>query len=333
MIKPEFWEDEKVGQLSPMARLLFIAALNFADDEGFIRWNEDYISASVFPYDKLSDNKTKRLMKELENLQILEVFETKFHFFIAKILNFKRHQKISKPQASKFLQEYESHILKNQSKVENVSGKGSGNNSWNEFSQKEVKGSKEKEKKEKLKEEKGSENGKGTEKGKTDFSFVERPETTNDNGLNGKEEQTGRGENDITGNGIGTGTTMSEERKSQETTSQGTEEGENAFVKASESPPKETTSQANSWGSGIISSTSANTFKERVEYAKSLGVEEVVARRLCNFAQSRKIALCEMHYKGFVGKSGKEVEEAFNLLSLIAKRSRSSNGLKRINSG
>jgi hypothetical protein len=310
MIKPEFWEDEKVGQLSPMARLLFIAALNFADDEGFIRWNEDYISASVFPYDKLSTTKTKRLMKELENLQIVEVFETKFHFFIAKIVNFKKHQKISKPQASKFLQEYESQILKNQSKVEKFSGKGSGNNSWNEFSQKEVKGSKEKEKKEKLKEGKGSVKGKGTENSKTAFSFVERNERANDNGLNGKEEETGRGENDRTGNGRGIGITMPEETKSQATTS----------------PP-----------SDIISSTSAETFKERVEYAKSLGIEESIARRLCNIAQSKKIALCEMHYKGFVGKSGKEAEEAFKLLSFVAKRDKETkfqnpNGLKRINS-
>jgi hypothetical protein len=259
-------------------------------------------------------------MKELENLQIVEVFETKFHFFIAKIVNFKKHQKIIKPQASKFLQEYECHILKNQSKIENVSGKGSGNNSWNEFSQKEVKGSKEKEKKEKLKEEKGSMKGKGTEKGETDISVVERNEMANDNGLNGKEEETGRGENDRTGNGRGTGITMPEERRSQATIS----------------PP-----------SDIISSTSVNTFKERVEYAKRMGIEESIARRLCNIAQSKKIALCEMHYKGFAGKSGKEVEEAFKLLNFLAKRAKEANlqnpkcqghecqrhnGLKRIDS-
>jgi hypothetical protein len=303
MIKPEFWEDEKVGQLSPMARLLFIAALNFADDEGFIRWNEDYISASVFPYDKLSDNKTKRLMKELENLKIVEVFETKFHFFIAKIVNFKRHQKISKPQASKFLQEYESHILKNQSKVENFSGKGSGNNSWNEFSQKEVKGSKEKEKKEKLKEEKGSMKGKETEpketeNSKTDISFVGRQGTAN--------EGTEKGRNTASNTGI----TMPEGTKSQATIS---------------TP------------SDIISSTSVNTFKARVDYAKRMGVEESVARRLCNFAQSSKFSLSVAHYKGFAGKSGKEAEEAFELLNFLAKGNRNPkcqghDGLKRINS-
>jgi hypothetical protein len=332
MIKPEFWEDEKVGQLSPMARLLFIAALNFADDEGFIRWNEDYISASVFPYDKLSDNKTKRLMKELENLQIVEVFETKFHFFIAKILNFKKHQKISKPQASKFLQEYESHILKNQSKVENLSGNGSGNNSWNEFSQKEVKGSKEKEKKEKLKEGKGSMKGKGTENDETDFSFGERPETMNDQTAGALGESPAKlnrkSPNDQTARDFWEG-------ERNETANENGLNGKEEQTGSAESPP-ETKSPESSPALArpeVISSTSAETFKDRVEYAKSLGVEDRVARRLCNIAQSKKIALCEMHYKGFVGKSEKEAEEAFNLLKFLAKSDKNPSGLKRINSG
>ena len=241
MIKPEFWEDEKVGQLSPMARLLFIAALNFADDEGFIRWNEDYISASVFPYDKLSNNKTKRLMKELENLEILEVFETKFHFFVAKILNFKKHQKISKPQPSKFLQEYESHILKNQSKVENISGNGSESNSWNEFSPKEVKGKEEKRKevKERERECKGEEE---TENDKTDISFVERQGTANDQMANGFPLRENQKANDKA-TGIST--------------------------------PLQATSPPVLASPEIISDTSVNTFKARVEYAKSLGIEEV----------------------------------------------------------
>ncbi len=133
MIKPEFWEDEKVGMLSPMARLLFIAILNFADDEGFVRWNCAYLSTSAFPYDKLSENKIKKMMKELEKLQIVEVFETNFHFFIGKIKNFKKHQKIKNPGESKFLQEYESHLLKNQSKVKQSSGNDFGNDFGNHY--------------------------------------------------------------------------------------------------------------------------------------------------------------------------------------------------------
>ena len=136
MIKPEFWEDEKIGQLSSHARLLFLACLNFADDEGFIRWNEAYLIASAFPYDKLSERKIKNFMKELENLKLVQVFETKNRFFVAKITNFKKHQKIDKPKPSSFAQDFNDYLkkqgLKNQSEIENNSPNGSGNGSPND---------------------------------------------------------------------------------------------------------------------------------------------------------------------------------------------------------
>lgn len=159
MIKPEFWEDEKVGELSFGARLLFIGSLNYADDEGFLRWNTEYLQSSIFIYDKLSKNKIKSFMKELENLKIVEVFETKNHFFVAKIKNFTKHQKISHPQPSKFSidleQKTESEVLKNQCESEENSVNDSVNDSVNysvndstpkEVNIKEVKRKKEKEK-------------------------------------------------------------------------------------------------------------------------------------------------------------------------------------------
>ena len=50
MIKPEFWEDEKVAKLSFEARLLFLGLLNFADDKGYIRNKPIIIKAKIFPY-------------------------------------------------------------------------------------------------------------------------------------------------------------------------------------------------------------------------------------------------------------------------------------------
>ena len=190
MIKPEFWEDEKVGEMSFGARLLFIGSLNYADDEGYIRWNPEYINSSIFIYDKLSKNKIKSFMKELENLKIVEVFETKSQFFVAKIKNFKKHQKISHPQATKFDIDFEtkneSEVLKNQQEIKNNSGNnfrnGSGNDSGNDSALKEVK--------EKLKEVKGKEDkekGKESVKGKPNgespeppFSNFPKTETAND---------------------------------------------------------------------------------------------------------------------------------------------------------
>ena len=177
MIKPEFWEDEKVGEMSFGARLLFIGSLNYADDEGYIRWNPEYINSSIFIYDNLSKNKIKSFMKELENLKIVEVFETKNKFFIAKIKNFKKHQKISHPQPTKFDVDFEteaeSEVLKNQYEIENNSGNNSVNNSVNNS----MNNSALKEVKEKLKENKEKEKEK--EKGKKPSGETPQPPFSN----------------------------------------------------------------------------------------------------------------------------------------------------------
>ena len=180
MIKPEFWEDEKVGEMSFGARLLFIGSLNYADDEGYIRWNPEYINSSIFIYDNLSKNKIKTFMKELENLKIIEVFETKNHFFVAKIKNFKKHQKISHPQATKFDIDFEtkneSEVLKNQCEIE----KNSVNDSVNDSALKEVK--------EKLKENKEKEKEKEVKEKTANDSFSLSQKTKTAETTKGKQQ-------------------------------------------------------------------------------------------------------------------------------------------------
>jgi hypothetical protein len=148
---------------------------------------------------------------------------------------------------------------------------------------------------------------------KTDFSFGERPETTNDTA------------NDQMANGFPL-------RENQKANDKAT--GISTPLQATSPPAENSLALARP---EVISSTCVETFKARVEYAKSLGIEEGVAVRICNFAQSYKIPLSETHYRGFVGKGKKEIEEAFNLLKFLAKRGKSSkcqghNGLKHINS-
>ncbi|MDP2954679.1 MAG: hypothetical protein Q8O76_15355, partial [Chloroflexota bacterium] len=50
-IKPEFWTDEKVGQLSLLGRLLFIGLWNLADDAGVLEDSCLQLKAQLFPYD------------------------------------------------------------------------------------------------------------------------------------------------------------------------------------------------------------------------------------------------------------------------------------------
>ncbi|HEY2644063.1 MAG TPA: hypothetical protein VGI56_09965 [Galbitalea sp.] len=48
-IRPEFWVDDKIVDLSLLAKLLFIGLWNFADDDGYIEDSERRIKRMVFP--------------------------------------------------------------------------------------------------------------------------------------------------------------------------------------------------------------------------------------------------------------------------------------------
>lgn len=102
-VKPEFWEDEKVGMLSRPARLLFLATFNLADDEGLLRWTPAFVKASVFMYDNDLDTKQiAGLMKELSECGLLFPYlGGASHQALAMIVNFRKHQRINRPQPGK----------------------------------------------------------------------------------------------------------------------------------------------------------------------------------------------------------------------------------------
>ncbi|SWD82810.1 primosomal protein I [Klebsiella pneumoniae] len=58
-IKPEFWTDEDMAEVSEPACLLAIGLLNYADDEGYFNANPKLIKAAVFPIREPSVRKRK----------------------------------------------------------------------------------------------------------------------------------------------------------------------------------------------------------------------------------------------------------------------------------
>lgn len=63
-IKPEFWEDAKVGRWSESARLLFLGGLNFADDYGVLRSDPAFLRSRIFPYDDHSLAEVSAMLDE-----------------------------------------------------------------------------------------------------------------------------------------------------------------------------------------------------------------------------------------------------------------------------
>lgn len=97
-VKPEFWTDEKVVELSFQARLLFIGLWNFADDEGRMVYSPKRIKMQVFPADSVD---VSELVGEIQRNGMVQVYVVDGVEYL-QINNFAKHQKIDKRSASKF---------------------------------------------------------------------------------------------------------------------------------------------------------------------------------------------------------------------------------------
>lgn len=105
-IKPLFWGDEKIAELSREARLLFLGLVSMADDDGRFLASHQAIAGYVFPNDL--DITPKKLAAWLDELTVLRgdppeplvVLYNGGRIRYGTIPKFRRHQRISKPQKS-----------------------------------------------------------------------------------------------------------------------------------------------------------------------------------------------------------------------------------------
>ena len=110
MIKVEFWSDQKIGHLTPLARLLFIGMWNFADDSGVCRANPIYLKSQVFPYDNISKPDMDKALKELTCGGLIKCAEYSGEDFLL-ISNFKKHQQINRPSKFRYISDNEDNLL------------------------------------------------------------------------------------------------------------------------------------------------------------------------------------------------------------------------------
>jgi len=96
-IKPDFWTDEKVVEISAFARLLFIGLWNFADDDGRMQYSPKKIKMQIFPADSLD---ISELFGEIRSNSLIDIYVVDNIEYL-EIRNFYKHQKIDKRTASK----------------------------------------------------------------------------------------------------------------------------------------------------------------------------------------------------------------------------------------
>jgi hypothetical protein len=96
MVKPEFFNDEKLTTLSRDVRLLYIGLWVWSDDYAVIRANSVWLKNNIFPYDDIKIQTFQNWLSELENLKRIYPFvhdQEKYYF----MPYFKEHQVINKP--------------------------------------------------------------------------------------------------------------------------------------------------------------------------------------------------------------------------------------------
>lgn len=96
-IKPEFWTDEKIVELSAYARLMFIGLWNFCDDSGRMTYSPKRIKMQIFPADPID---CSELLGEIRGASLIDVYVIDGVEYLA-IKGFDKHQKIDKRTASK----------------------------------------------------------------------------------------------------------------------------------------------------------------------------------------------------------------------------------------
>lgn len=87
-IKPSFFQDDKLGELEPLARLAFIGMWTLADFKGCIEYRPKMLKVQLLPYDECD---IEQISKNLEQFRFIRFYVVNEKTYI-KIVNFEKHQ-------------------------------------------------------------------------------------------------------------------------------------------------------------------------------------------------------------------------------------------------
>ena len=98
-IKPQFYDDIKIGRLSRDARYLYIALWVFADDVGVVNGDTIWLKSKVFPYDQIQIKQFEGWISELVKHGFIRLLSHNGERFLY-LPNFTRHQVINRPNVA-----------------------------------------------------------------------------------------------------------------------------------------------------------------------------------------------------------------------------------------
>ncbi len=94
-IKPEFFLDDELAELSPLTRLLFIGLWTLADCEGRIEDRPKRIRAQILPFD---DGDTNLMLQSLHDAGFIRRYSVCGRSYLL-VTNFTKHQRLSGNEA------------------------------------------------------------------------------------------------------------------------------------------------------------------------------------------------------------------------------------------
>ena len=100
MIKPEFWDDEKLATVSRDARLLFVGLWSNSDDYGVVKGHPAWLKNRIFLYDEIPLDIFECWLAELAAIRVIVPFLHNGERY-CHIRNFRRHQTINRPSGAR----------------------------------------------------------------------------------------------------------------------------------------------------------------------------------------------------------------------------------------
>jgi len=129
-VKPEFWVHPVMSRLAYDTRILALGLLNLADDEGYFDADPDYIRGAVLFREDSSN--VRRMLDELSRSEWIDLCGSPDRP-IGRVANFRKHQRVDRPQPSR-LKQYalvesstnDRRVLADQSTQDQGTGNGTG---------------------------------------------------------------------------------------------------------------------------------------------------------------------------------------------------------------
>lgn len=121
MIKVEFWDDQKLSQISLEARLFFIGLWNYSDDYGVVKGDPRWLKSKLFPYENYTPERVSGWLQELNQVGCIYPFSYNGEGYYY-IKNFDKHQTINRPSKENRNPEPPEGVCKNQHDPDDTHG-------------------------------------------------------------------------------------------------------------------------------------------------------------------------------------------------------------------